>query len=124
MSGQAWFERNGAPFAEYFEQFDLMVYSAWDATGKLLGFAMAKAEGRSQFVYELHVDKQRRQLGVGTALLDQIEKAGSAHAQSRKQLELNVHKDNTDAVDYYKRRGFVVTGALSGGTVLLMQRLR
>ena len=120
----AGFERNGAPFDDYFKRWDLTVHIATASDGALMGFAISGAEGRGLvFLYELHVAKSARKRGVARSLLDLVERSSPSRGRSRPTVELNVHRGN-DALGFYEREGFAPTGELSGGDVIVMRRKR
>ena len=80
----AGFERNGAPFDDYFKRWDLTVHIATASDGALMGFAISGAEGRGVvFVYELHVAKPARKRGVARSLLDLVERSSLSRGRSR-----------------------------------------
>ena len=77
--------------------------------------------GKKVFLYELHVGQQQRGAGVGSALLDLVERWARGSAPT---VELNVHKANEAARGYYKHAGFAECGEVSGGEALVMRRKR
>ena len=127
-ANMAGFERNGEPFAAYFNRWDLKVHVMTLASGEVAGFAISGAEGRGQsakvFLYELHVADAHRGRGYASALLELVESSGTARTGSAKMVELNVHEANANARGFYARVGFVESGTTSGGAVLVMRRRR
>lgn len=123
-ANMASFERNGAPFEDYFKRWDLTVHIATDSDAMMLGFAISGAEGRGKlFLYELHVAKAARKRGVARALLELVERSSPSRGRTSPMVELNVHCDN-DALGFYKHEGFAQTGELCGGDVIVMRRKR
>ena len=88
-------------------------------------FAISGSEGRGKlFLYELHVDSERRKQGVASSLLELVERSSTSRGRGAPTVELNVHSSNTRAVGFYEHVGFVETGKLSRGAVLVMRRKR
>ena len=123
MKDKDWFERNGDDFDTYFEK-KLTVHTARAAGGELLGFAISGIDSTSEvFLYELHVSEEYRTHGIGIELLAA---ASSTIDRPNVTIELNVHRDNKDAIRFYERRGFgkdlEKTRELNLGTMLVMRR--
>ena len=118
------FPRNGGAFTDYFQRWDLTVHTALSSTSELIGFAISGAEGRGGskvFLYELHVRSGAwRDHGVGSALIDLVERTARGRSPT---VELNVHKDNVEALRFYEGRGFGACGDASA-TSLIMRRKR
>lgn len=66
--------------------------------GKVLGFVSFTKPG---FIGGLFVEEKEQHKGVGTKLLNQGKRLFS-------RLELDVYEKNTDAVEFYKKRGFLL----------------
>ena len=99
-----------------------MAHLAIDSSGTLIGFAISGTEqrGKKVFLYELHVMEGRRGGGLGTALMQMAER--SARGKDRT-MELNVHKENEDARDYYEVKcGFVRFGETADKVAWVMRR--
>ena len=118
------FPRNGGAFTDYFQRWDLTVHTALSSTSELIGFAISGTEGRGGskvFLYELHVRSGAwRDHGVGSALIDLVERTARGRSPT---VELNVHKDNVEALRFYEGRGFGACGDASA-TSLIMRRKR
>ena len=106
------FARNGASFADYFRRRDLTVHIARCGMGdELYGFALSGAEQApgKYFMYELHVAKVARNMGIATSLLGLVEtrtcRSGRATKPKHVEIELNVHAGN-DACAFYTKVGF------------------
>ena len=90
-----------------------MAHMAIGPSGELIGFAISGTEqrGTKVFLYELHVKDGQRRRGVGTALMEMAERTARG---ANRTMELNVHKDNHEALYYYKKKcGFGRCGELS-----------
>ncbi|KAL0266170.1 UNVERIFIED_CONTAM: hypothetical protein PYX00_011887 [Menopon gallinae] len=69
-----------------------------------IGFCAFRLEGRTCFVYEIHVHPGHRSRQVGTRMLDCV----SDHVVGKAEdIALQVHKDNKRAEAFYARYGFV-----------------
>jgi ribosomal protein S18 acetylase RimI-like enzyme len=117
------FKRNGANFADYAKQYDLLATWATTEGGALVGFTISRSENRGKkvFVYELHVDASQRRSGVGKALLALLEQTRS---RTRPVLELQVHESNPDALGFYEHVGFFKTHEKARDGVFEMRRMR
>lgn len=72
-------------------------------------------------MYELHVRSGAwRDHGVGSALIDLVERTARGRSPT---VELNVHKENVEALRFYEGRGFGACGDASA-TSLIMRRKR
>ena len=80
--------------------------------GRLLGVLTYIMERDQCEILTLHVAEQWR--GVGTALLDMVERLATRHG--RRRLWLITTNDNVDALRFYQRRGFHLA-ALHAGAV-------
>jgi ribosomal protein S18 acetylase RimI-like enzyme len=115
-------ERNGPNFEEYLSRWDYMAHMAIGPSGELIGFAISGTEqrGTKVFLYELHVKDGQRRRGVGTALMEMAERTARG---ANRTMELNVHKDNHEALYYYEKKcGFGRCGELSNGLSFVMRR--
>jgi ribosomal protein S18 acetylase RimI-like enzyme len=115
-------QRNGAKFEDYFSRWDLMTHLAIAPSGDLIGFAVSGTEQRGVkvFLYELHVHKDWRRRGIGTALMDMAWRTARG---ANRTMELNVHKDNEEALDFYEKKcGFGRCGEVSNGLSFVMRR--
>ena len=120
------FARNGDAFETYLNQPELTVHTATSADGELYGFAVSGAEPAKSkfFVYEVHVAKMARRCGIGSMLLSIVEK----HTQHPKgkgkavELELHVHEANEEARAFYVKQGFLETGKIASGMVIMRRK--
>jgi ribosomal protein S18 acetylase RimI-like enzyme len=120
-------DRNGAPFADYFNDKKETLHVA-TAGGKVVGFAIHstwRGRGGTTFLYELHSTIQRA--GIGTGLLELVVQPNRTRA---KVLELQVHKGNIEAQEWYARRGFLFVISkegerveVGGGLAYLMRKI-
>ena len=119
-------KRNGAPFADYFQRWDLTAHYALGADGELRAFMVSGTDGRGAarkvFIYELHVAAAWRRKGLATALLGLAER--SSPGRGAPTLELNVHSANEAARMFYQRAGFAQADETDGGGVLVLRRKR
>ena len=100
MEGYA---RNGEPFDAYFTRDSFIVHACMTSDQHLAGFAVHsswRGRGSTVFLYELHSAVPGR--GVGTALLDLVEQP-KPNGTRAKAVELNVHKQNASALEWYER---------------------
>lgn len=72
--------------------------------GRIVGTVMGGFDGRRGMVYHLAVEKEIREHGLGTALMDELERRLRAKGCIRSYLM--VARDNPDALDYYSHRGW------------------
>ena len=99
-----------------------MTHLAIAPSGDLIGFAVSGTEQRGVkvFLYELHVHKDWRRRGIGTALMDMAWRTARG---ANRTMELNVHKDNEEALDFYEKKcGFGRCGEVSNGLSFVMRR--
>lgn len=59
--------------------------------------------------------------GFGTAVLNDLERFGREHG--RKKIKLEVDKDNTDAVCFYRKNGFRITEEASAESVFMEKEI-
>jgi GNAT superfamily N-acetyltransferase len=85
---------------------------AEDETGELAGVLTYRVSGREWEILTLHAT--RRWAGVGTALVESLERL--AAGQGCRRLWVLTTNDNVDALRFYQRRGFRLT-ALNPGAV-------
>ena len=107
-------EEHGTSVARLGELVDATLHPAIvaeDSNG-VLGVLTYVVDGDRCEVLTLHASERRR--GVGTALLQEVERVG-AEAGCRR-LWLITTKDNVDALRFYQRRGFRIV-ALHQGAV-------
>lgn len=66
---------------------------------KIVGFIGLNKE----YIEGIFVDENNQYRGIGTSLLNKAK-------ESRNNLKLNVYKKNTNAISFYKKNGFTITG--------------
>ncbi len=81
---------------------DLFLVAEQD--GRIIGTVMGGFDGRRGMIYHLAVEREYRQLGLGTALMDEVEVRLKEKGCLRSYL-LVTH-DNPSALDFYSRRGW------------------
>ena len=81
---------------------DLFLLAEHD--GRIIGTVMAGFDGRRGMIYHLAVVQDYRQLGLGTALMDEVERRLREKGCIRSYLM--VTRDNPDAVGFYSHRGW------------------
>lgn len=74
------------------------------AGGRVVGAVLAGHDSRRGYVYHLGVLPAFRNIGIGAALLGEVEKALAAAGIVK--LHLFVWQDNRGACDFYRRRGY------------------
>jgi ribosomal protein S18 acetylase RimI-like enzyme len=79
-----------------------------------VGNATAQRDGAEVILYGLYVHPDWKRQGVGSALLEAV----IAEHPSAKAIRLEVLKDNTAAIDWYKARGFSIYGETANATGL------
>lgn len=98
-------------FLHFFENFrSCFLVASHD--GKVAGFILGvPLEGVTLRILMLAVDEEYLMMGIGSSLMASAE----AYAASRKMnsISLEVGVNNEDAINFYKRLGFAVTGMLS-----------
>ena len=80
---------------------------------KLVGTAMAGFDGHRGWVYYVAVRPKHRRQGIGTALMERVER-GLAGLGCPK-LNLQVRANNEQVVSFYKRLGYAVEARVSMG---------
>jgi ribosomal protein S18 acetylase RimI-like enzyme len=116
-------DRNGdVPFADYFKSFDLKAHIMTLESNDLVGFAISGMDGRNKiFLYELHIDAKHRGNGYARVLLGYVQRSNTSRSASATTIDLNVHKLNANARDFYKYIGFGEIGETSCGKMLVMR---
>jgi len=72
---------------------------------EIIGFVIGYLTGRTGVIYTLDVHPDHRRKGVGSALLDAIEREMQAAGARRFRLEAAI--SNTAALNLYRRAGYV-----------------
>jgi hypothetical protein len=107
--------RIGDAFASYFSRSDLMVHTLW-LHGSIVGFCITGLDSPlSCFVYELQMAHHRS--GFGQQLLQYVEKSQSPGTM----IVLHTHADNREAQLFYFAMAYVMTGVMSGESMLIFQ---
>lgn len=71
--------------------------------GGLVGFLMYRVEKRLCYIYEIHVAAEYRSFGEGQRMQDEL-----IRSMKNFIFVLFVHKNNTRAMAFYSRNGFIV----------------
>ncbi len=71
--------------------------------GKISGTVLGGWDGRRGYVYHLAVDEELQEMGIGTALMDEVERRFRALGARR--IHLMIYRDNT-AWAFYEKRGW------------------
>ncbi len=77
-----------------------------EVDGQVVGSVIGGFDGRRGLIYHLAVAPEHRQQGLGTALMDEVERRLKAKGCLR--AYLLVTRDNLDALDFYTHRGWEV----------------
>lgn len=76
--------------------------------GELCGYIGVKPEQDDRFfLSKLYLHKSRRGRGIATAMLETV--FDEARKSGKKRVYLTVNKNNTHAVDVYKKKGFIIS---------------
>lgn len=75
-----------------------------EQTGKIVGTIIGGFDGRRGMIYHLAVKKDLRGQGIGAMLLTEVEKRLQARGCIK--CLLHVFADNTEAVQFYRSRGW------------------
>jgi len=74
--------------------------------GRIVGSVMGGFDGRRGMMYHMAVAKPLRHKGIGTILMEELERRLKEKGCIR--YYLLVAKDNTQAVDFYQKRGWEI----------------
>jgi len=77
-----------------------------EQNGRLVGAVLGGFDGRRGLVYHLAVDASRQKMGIGTALMDELERR--LHNLGCIRGYLLVKYGNEDANRFYQQRGWTV----------------
>jgi ribosomal protein S18 acetylase RimI-like enzyme len=72
--------------------------------GRLVGTVLGGFDGRRGMIYHLAVEAACREMGIGAALMEEVERR--LHARGCLRSYLLVTTDNQDAMRFYERRGW------------------
>jgi len=72
--------------------------------GNLVGTVIAGFDGRRGMIYHLAVEAACRAMGIGAALMEEVERR--LHARGCLRCHLLVTADNLKAMQFYERRGW------------------
>ena len=75
---------------------------------KLQGYFAVKIQSDEVFVSKIYVKKSNRGKGVGEEIISFIEKFARENSQNT--IRLTVNKNNKNAIEFYKKCGFNVSG--------------
>ena len=81
--------------------------------GELVASAMAGYDGHRGWINYLAVDPGRRRQGLGAALMNYLE--GKLRALGCAKMNLQIRRDNLEAIAFYRRNGFVEDAVVSFG---------
>lgn len=81
--------------------------------GRIVGAVMAGYEGHRGWINYLAAEPSRRRTGIGRRLMEEAEKL--LRAAGCPKINLQVRPDNPDVLEFYRRIGFTVEGAISLG---------
>jgi N-acetylglutamate synthase len=74
-----------------------------ERAGQIVGTALGGWDGRRGYVYHLAVDEGLQEMGIGTALMDEVERRFAELGARR--IHLMIYRDNT-AWAFYEKRGW------------------
>jgi len=123
-------ERLAADLEAAFDAGDLLLVVQPDPTAPVAGLAWAVPRGGlglGPYLRLIALDPSAHNAGLGTALMDELERLTSVHSRH---LFLLVSHHNDGARRFYARRGYIEVGALPSlvrpdtDEVLLWKRLR
>ena len=81
--------------------------------GVVVAAAMAGYDGHRGWINYLAVDPARRRLGLGRALMNEVERL--LHARGCPKINLQIRHDNLEARAFYERIGFSADAVVSLG---------
>ena len=84
-----------------------------EADGRVVGTVMGGYDGHRGWIYSLAVDDCERHRGIGSALVDNIERALKALGCLK--VNLQVVSTNSGVVEFYEKLGFSVEDRISMG---------
>ena len=73
--------------------------------GRLVGTVIGGFDGRRGMIYHLAVDSSEREHGIGSMLMDEVE--SRLKAKGCVKCYLLVTNENTHAMEFYKKRGWI-----------------
>jgi diamine N-acetyltransferase len=76
---------------------------------------------RGYIIVRLMVDERFQGRGYGRAALDAI--VNLVRARGLRELRLSVAPENAQALEFYRRNGFVETGEIHGGEIVMERQL-
>ncbi len=82
----------------------------------IMGVVMGSWDGRLAWIYNQAVDPRCRRMGVGSQLMEEIERR--LQAKGAKRINLLIEKTNLEAEDFYQSSGFSVE---EGYTLMIKQ---
>ncbi len=81
--------------------------------GAVVGTVMGGYDGHRGWIYSLAVAEPARRLGLGTALVREVERRLADHGCPK--INLQVLPDNRDVIAFYERLGYAVEERISLG---------
>lgn len=78
--------------------------------GEILGFIVAYKNGSRAYVDYLAVDPKARGRGIGTSLLETVER--ELAEEGVESISLSVKGDNNKALQFYVNRGYIINGVV------------
>jgi len=81
--------------------------------GAIVASAMAGYDGHRGWINYLAVDPARRRQGLGAALMNELER--KLRSLGCAKINLQIRRDNPDAIAFYQRIGFLEDAVLSFG---------
>lgn len=97
-------------------QLDADLFLVAEEQGRMIGAVMGGYDGRRGMVYHLAVDAGHRHLGVGRALMAELERR--LKAKGCLKCYLLVTRDNPEALDVYQKLGWEIMDLHILGKVL------
>jgi ribosomal protein S18 acetylase RimI-like enzyme len=90
--------------------------------GVLVGTVMGGYDGHRGWIYSLAVDLRNRCRGIGTALMQRIERELAVRGCPK--INLQVLATNTGTVEFYQKLGYIVEDRISMGKLLTLPSVK
>jgi ribosomal protein S18 acetylase RimI-like enzyme len=81
---------------------------------KIIGYILVDGDDDKLHIMSIAVYKKFRRLGVGTILIKNIEELIKKNKNEYKRITLNVHVENNNAIEFYKKLDFIVSKTIEG----------
>jgi ribosomal protein S18 acetylase RimI-like enzyme len=78
-------------------------FGLWEGE-RLIGTVLGGSDGRRGYIYHLAIDPDRPQQGLGRQLIEQV--LDSFRSLGIRKVHLFVLRENTPAIDFYRRLGW------------------